>query len=421
METPHNTERGQALVLIVVAIVALLGFTAIAVDGSMIYSDRRYSQSAADSASLAGSAAAAKIIADNRVSSAHWSCSGTHVSAAITAARNAAMAAATDNDQTIDADISDGHGVHTTCVNNATEKYLDIEVTMTVDTQTGFAHFVYGGVARNTVTAISRVRPMKALAFGYTIVALNPAACSGQKNGANFHGNPMVKVCGGGIYSNGCLSGNGNIDVDVKDFDCGPASQGIYYATQLSGGSLFSPSPQSAPHLQPEDFALDFTPQELCARPGAKKVNASALDGASLAPGLYCVTGSLKLSGNGAKLIGHGVTLVFLDGDIQCNGNCKFKITAPVGDPDPYPAVPGLLIYSMAQSTWKLNGNNESYFRGTILAPKADVALLGTGNEESFMTQVIAWNFEGGGNNDSVYKWNDEVMMLQPVELDLNR
>ena len=230
----------------------------------------------------------------------------------------------------------------------------------------------------------------------------------------------MVKVCGGGIFSNGCLRGVGNIDVSVKDFNCSPVTQGIYYATEVVGAGAFSPAPSSAPHISPDDYKLDYTPQELCARPGANAVNANSLP-STLSPGLYCISGDLKLSGNKGKLHGNGVTLVFLNGGISCNGNCDFKISAPAVSPDPYPAVPGLLIYSLASTSWKLNGNNDSYFKGTILAPNADVALLGTGNENSFMTQVIVWNFEGGGTNDSTYKWNDDVMFLKPVRLQLNK
>ena len=53
MDTKQRpSESGQAIVLIGVAFVVLLGFAALAIDGSMIYSDRRYAQNAADSSSL---------------------------------------------------------------------------------------------------------------------------------------------------------------------------------------------------------------------------------------------------------------------------------------------------------------------------------------------------------------------------------
>jgi uncharacterized membrane protein len=54
-----KTENGQALVLIALAFVAMLGFVALAIDGGMIYSDRRFAQNGADAASLAGGGKAA--------------------------------------------------------------------------------------------------------------------------------------------------------------------------------------------------------------------------------------------------------------------------------------------------------------------------------------------------------------------------
>ena len=70
----RSSERGQALVLIVLAMIVLLGFTALAVDGSMVYSDRRYVQNAADASSLAGGGAAARILEKSTVTYGNWPC-----------------------------------------------------------------------------------------------------------------------------------------------------------------------------------------------------------------------------------------------------------------------------------------------------------------------------------------------------------
>src|SRR5512140_1204805 len=51
---PLHQPRGQALILIVFAIVALVAITGLAVDGGNSYADRRRAQNAADSAALAG-------------------------------------------------------------------------------------------------------------------------------------------------------------------------------------------------------------------------------------------------------------------------------------------------------------------------------------------------------------------------------
>src|SRR5512135_3223457 len=53
METKSH-ERGQALIIIVFALIVLFGITGLAVDGGMAYSDRRHAQNAADSSALTG-------------------------------------------------------------------------------------------------------------------------------------------------------------------------------------------------------------------------------------------------------------------------------------------------------------------------------------------------------------------------------
>jgi uncharacterized membrane protein len=50
-------EKAQSMLLIAVAMLALLGLTAIAIDGGNVYRDRRQAQNAADNAALAAAAA----------------------------------------------------------------------------------------------------------------------------------------------------------------------------------------------------------------------------------------------------------------------------------------------------------------------------------------------------------------------------
>jgi Tfp pilus assembly protein PilV len=49
----HRSERGQALVLIVIGIIGLVGITALSIDGGNAYFDRRRAQNAADTAAMA--------------------------------------------------------------------------------------------------------------------------------------------------------------------------------------------------------------------------------------------------------------------------------------------------------------------------------------------------------------------------------
>jgi len=63
-----QSQQGQALVLIIFGMVVLLGFTALAVDGSMVYADRRHAQNVTDTAALAGASAAGLVIKNNGIS-----------------------------------------------------------------------------------------------------------------------------------------------------------------------------------------------------------------------------------------------------------------------------------------------------------------------------------------------------------------
>src|SRR4026209_1833142 len=53
-------EKGQALILIALAAIGLFAFTALAIDGSRAYSNKRHAQNAADTAALAGALACAR-------------------------------------------------------------------------------------------------------------------------------------------------------------------------------------------------------------------------------------------------------------------------------------------------------------------------------------------------------------------------
>ena len=76
MRNSNFSEKGQVLVLVVLSVVGLLGFAALAIDGSMVYSDRRHAQNAADAASLAGGGEAAMELENNSVTYATWTCAG---------------------------------------------------------------------------------------------------------------------------------------------------------------------------------------------------------------------------------------------------------------------------------------------------------------------------------------------------------
>ncbi|MDX1601266.1 MAG: pilus assembly protein TadG-related protein, partial [Anaerolineales bacterium] len=50
----QRSESGQSLVLIALSAILLLGMSGLAIDGGILFSDRRHAQNAADSAAMAG-------------------------------------------------------------------------------------------------------------------------------------------------------------------------------------------------------------------------------------------------------------------------------------------------------------------------------------------------------------------------------
>lgn len=420
----HPSERGQAIVLLALAFVVLLGFTALAVDGSMVLSDRRYSQSASDAAALAGAAAAAEKIEAEGIIYETWACQSSDMKAVSNLAKTAAIKSAKNYEVTLDTDISDQLGVSTEChvesVGGILDKYLDVNVLITKETDTAFSQLIYSGGLRNTAQAVARIRPRSPLAYGYAIVALNPDDCQGMNTGAQFHGTADTIVDDGGVFSNGCLRGVGTQKITVN-------SAPIHYRVEYinNGNSAFLPKPGKVDHqLYPEDFEIV---EPNCDHKDAHKITGKQLRG-TLASGLWCVDGDATINA-GDILVGNGVTIVMLNGRFHVNGHATVNITAPPADSNVSPAIPGILIYAPPSTNYRdvnkngilLNGTSSSTFTGTILAPALDVYVNGTGSTDAYRTQVIGWNVQVGGTAETYVQYYDNFSFHKPPTLELNR
>jgi hypothetical protein len=439
MENKHlENEKGQALVLIVIAMVALLGITALAIDGGMIYADRRFAQNAADTSSLAGAAAVALYLENNQIFSKGWNCSNPLIVAAQNAndgAKAAAINRADDNGFEIQRDVPI-NGVMTLCGQidkiSWVETYIDITTTITMSTQTSFAHFVYNGPVVNQVTAVSRVQPPRPLAFGNAIVAVNEAACSGNKNGVIFSGSANDIVNGGGVFSNGCLYGNGN------KFSLTVNSGTVNYVGTANGTlTHITPAPQKVPLSIPESSYL-IAPPNCTGLPdmGAVTSGGTISEGIyskikltngelTLNPGLYCVTGKPDaLNITGGTLIGSGVTIFVTQGNISISGNAGVNLESPIRGSNPDRALEGILIYLPKGNTSEVNleGNSTSAYLGTILAPDGDIKISGANNTTpTFNTQLIANNVVVSGNTYLQINFDDYHNAILHATMELLR
>jgi Flp pilus assembly protein TadG len=435
----HNnmrSENGQALILMMLALVGLFGFAGLAIDGGMVYADRRYAQNASDASSLAGAAAAAVSIENSSLTSEQWSCGDARMTNALQSAESTAINRAADNDFIIDDVLSDNHGVTANCGQNHNgawmEKYIDVTTLISSTTPTSFIHLVFPGPLINNVESVARVRPRTAMAHGEAIVALNDANCLDNQNGLVFSGNNNIQINGGGTFSNGCMVGNGtSFTLHVTGGTNSYAGFG-----QLSGTTFnIHPPPQYYnSKLDPASYMID--PIDCSGLPDHGSVNSEGtispgnydrirlLNGVlTMNPGLYCIWNQPNaFTINGGEVIGNGVTIYLINGGGSVSGNAIAKLDAPAKSPDPSPAVPGLLFYLAPGNTslLSLTGNDDSHFVGTVYAPDGDIKAAGSsGTHPTFNTQLIGWNVEVEGTSLIDINFNGDENHTIPTKIDL--
>jgi Flp pilus assembly protein TadG len=432
----RNSESGQVMVFLALCFVVLIGVAALAIDGGMLYSDRRHAQSAADASSLAGGSGAAYYMRNNNVNYNAFICGTSGTIGTQNAAENAAINQAVLNDYVIDNDISDNHGVTVSCDildrGSYDDKHLDITTKITRDTATNFAHLIYDGPLRNEVEAVTRIYPPAPLAFGKAIIALNKADCSGNKYGVIFSGSSNTTVTGGGVWSNGCLTGNGT------SFTVTVNNGGVGFAGSSTGTlSNINPSPQYIPSPLPDYSTVvnepDCTdlPNRTVPKSGDATLEPGIYDeikwtGGALIfkPGLYCITGSKGMSVSGGSVLAdEGITLFLSTGGITINGNVSpVDLRAPEESPDPSPAVPGILVYlaNGNTNTVSVTGNSTSFYLGTVYAPDGDLYFSGSsGTNPTFNTQLIGNNVEVSGGATIDINFNDDENFEMPPYMDL--
>ncbi len=436
MKDRKPSESGQALVLIVLGIVALLGFTALAIDGGRVYSDRRNMQNASDTSSLTAAASYAQFFDANQIRHSNWNCGDSWYITATALAKTAAINRAASNGYTIDTDPSDDNdGVEATCFEVSyggfTDRFIDIDTYITAQTPSSFAQFVFSGPLVQTVRSTARVRPQTSLVFGNAIVSLNPADCSGNQNGVQFDGSQDVNVYGGGVLSAGCLGTNGSGSVAVTN---GGISYGARWTNVGPGTETPDPIKNNGP-LPEQVTEIDPPNCGGLQNRGASRNGGNLLPGnyteisvganetATLTSGLYCVSGGVSVNGRGS-LFGNGVTIYLTGGDFDTGGGSQIQLTAPLSLPDPAPALPNVLIYLAKSNSGSINmlGNADSRYLGVIYAPDGEIEIGGSGSTlPTYNTQLIGYNVFVHGNATIDINFLESQAYQAPPNIDMQR
>jgi hypothetical protein len=406
-----KSESGQAMVLIILAVLAIFGFGALALDMGQIYAVRRSAQAAADAAAMAAARDAIDGSKDPDV--------------AVNTAFDMAAANGYNNDQVTNWVVVNNPPVDGPycgiCGNPQANEYYQVRIT--VRTKPIFAQLVYKGAERTTVEAIGHGKTMGALSAGDALLSLSTISTS-----LDLNGNTDVHITGGNIRSNGGMVKNG------ASGSITAASPGhIYYSTSFSGHtSPFSPVPQQGTASQIASIPQPYCPTASEAASWSSGsgfkyrtisgVNyyyySSGLSVESLPSGVHCIEGGI---GKG-NYTGNRVLIVLLSGGVQQTGNDSINFRAAQSLIDANGNQWGGMVFfapASNTSTFKFGGNSGAYFQGTIFAAGAVCDIGGTEDGRMENAAFICKTIKVHGTPDVniFYKAEQQYRIPPTVEL----
>ncbi|MFT3895220.1 MAG: pilus assembly protein TadG-related protein [Anaerolineales bacterium] len=437
----NKHERGQAIIIIAFAIVALIGFAALAVDGGRVLSDRRHAQNAADTAAYA--AALAKVKGGNYTDAAQF------------------RASSNGYDNNGDTNIVEVHlcnesGITCLLPTGAdASEYIQVKITSHV--QTFFARILGRDRLTNVVQAVAKATMPKTTRWfdGKALVSAMDG-CKGDNGAPNnpftVGGNGTTIVNNSGIFVNSACSvafvdnGNSNL-VTTSQGTCvvGGIQSGVngvepppvgHCGAQININDYVLPSPEEDGYCNQAGSITEFG-GEYEAWPGYfnKTGNQTFPDVSpsgvlKLHKGVYCLYNGISLNANWeitTDLNGNdvhdsaseGVFFYVPDGDITFNGGSALNVHAI--DSSDYPSTIQKYLFYVPLSNdanITITGNSGSIYTGTVLAPASHCTLDGSGNTFSLDTQLICYDttITGAGYIDITHTdANNAVTTTKPT------
>ena len=423
----HSSERGQALVLIVVGMIGLIGLTALAIDGGNAYSDRRHAQNAADTAALASALAMVR---------------GEDLYAAglTVAAGNGYNNDTTTNSVSVvtppDSGLYSCTGTEGSKINpDTSEKTCTeyIQVTIISHVETYFARIIGWQSVTNRVDSVTRAIPggKRPIYGGSAVASMNPTKCKSL----TFQGGAGLVLDGSGVYVNSSCADQAffnNANAGGLTSPCLYVVGGITANPAVinvpSSCQLQSQPPKPGPQLP--DFecssaaTISGTGHEKTMTPGSWDGGGNKTFPPTgvkyLDSGKYCIYNADFTLNGGDTLIGHDVVIYIADGKVQWNGGATVTLDAPgdsttcSSDGGPYR---GLLLYvdKDNHSPVSLNGGGAMFVQGTILAPGSVCSLSGGGTALApLQSQIVCSDVTFTGSSATYISYN-ACAQYQPI------
>ena len=451
-----KSEKGQALVIIALAAVGLVAFTALAIDGGMVLSDRRHAQNAADTAAFA--AALAKIRTPDYAPSSP----AAQKQAAIDAGLDRADSNGYDNNgtsNTVQVNIPPVSGPYA-----GNDEYIQVIITSHVRTM--FARIVGRQYVTNVADAVTRAQTGSSdTSSGLpAIAALKPTDTALYMNGnidltvinsgvfSNSNSPCSIYANGNGTYtvdtsyaiaSGGTLCQNGNITLN------GPVESGtqIPYpptfinppppsitcsGTGFVSGNTINPGTFTSELIINSSGDYTFAPGNYCFDFGVKfngNINITANDVNFLInANTFTINGNTTFTCNNMLVYGAGssagmefngngtnncsnTTFYMASGKVVLNGNASNTFTAPTSG-----SYKGLLIYLPYTNTTELtiNGNSNQHFTGSVIAVGSPITINGNSGTFAVNTQFVGYTISVNGNVDFTVNYDPAQQYLPP-------
>jgi Flp pilus assembly protein TadG len=402
-------QSGQAIPLIGLLVVILIGMAGLVVDGGQLTSQYRASQNAADAAALT-----AAIQVTNGSTEAYAT-----AQASIVAVQN----------QIPSGDLSLAYRDSNGALTSASASVTSITATVTHQFPTLFLPIV--GIDSGSVSTTATVTVTQG--GGNCVLCVMSSTAAGA---LDMSGNAGLSLTGGNVVVNSTSAGAITIAANASL----NVSGGKAYAVGGvlgSGLSHIIPAAVTGSQASPDPFSSVAVPSGATTRsccsttmdPGIySSISVSGNSAVTMNPGTYVVTSSLSVSGNG-RLTGHGVTIYLACSGypVPCNtgqagapmtvtGNAAVDFSAPT-----YGTYQGMTVMSDRKNTSSITfgGNGSARFVGTVYALAGSVSLSGNGSNSTINSRIAANQVAISGNGNVAISYTQSANYVIPNTLTL--
>lgn len=432
----YRATPAQAVLLIALLMVVLLGFIGLAVDGGTLYFYQRNARNAADAAVLAA---------------VYAMCTNYGAANRDELVDAAALAAAQANGFGLEGDTTTSVTVQIGAeIPNEVfppgfsgDKSDYVRVLIWADSPTYLIHMVYSGATEVSADAVGQCRPETNPFPSQAIVALGNECAA-----IDIGGDGAMVTVDGGIFSNSdkCKTGpcannascdavrvRGSSSIDIDDPGIGTSG----CIDGASGTQCTAPLSDPLAEVPPPDEACRGTK---VSHSGAGTINPGyyseikLTNGTlTLTPGVYCIDSGAQNKGfvsTGGTIIANGVVIYIKSGVFSLSGNGNHSFSAPTyPDCQTYDTCDweGLMIwvdrnnFPYPQGGVEITGGSGSQFVGTIYAPVNKCTITGNGATLVLDAQFICYMVETTGTGDIEVHYDPNDVYKIPPALSYNK